>query len=70
MNTYSINVNFSSNGFDVNLFNQLDVYFSYNLIAVAVIAVIGLRIRKVIKDKKRNETLSQTTAKVQDDWDL
>lgn len=70
MNTYSINVNFSSNGFDVNLFNQLDVYFSYNLIAVAVIAVIGLRIRKVVKDKKRNETLSQTTAKVQDDWDL
>ena len=70
MNTYSINVNFSSNGFDVNLFNQLDVYFSYYLVGVAVIAVIGLRIRKVVKDKKRNETFSQTTAKVQDDWDL
>jgi hypothetical protein len=70
MNTYSINVNFSSNGFDVNLFNQLDVYFSYYLVGVAVISVVALRIRKVIKDKKRNETLSQTTAKVQDDWDL
>ena len=52
MNTYSINVNFSQKGFDVNFFNQFDTYLSYNLFSVIVFSIIILRIRKIVKNKK------------------
>lgn len=76
MNTFSIHFNFSSSGFDLNLFNQLDVYFSYTFIAIVVIAVVALRIRKVIKDKYRAKKIYDAIENIKasdnpfDEWNL
>jgi hypothetical protein len=74
MNTFSINVNFSSSGFDVNLFNQLDVYFSYYFATALVLVAVALRIRKVAKVRKQNKVVYVAPVKTDDpfadDFDL
>jgi hypothetical protein len=79
MNTYSIHFNFSSTGFDVNLFNQFDVYFSYAFATVLVLTVIGLRVRKVMRKRKQLKAINdiagmhaviKTDDPFADDWSL
>jgi nitrate reductase gamma subunit len=53
MNTFSINFHIGHYGFSVNLFNQFEVYLSYRLVGIVVIAVVLLRARKVIRDRAR-----------------
>jgi hypothetical protein len=76
MNTFSINVNFSSSGFDVNLFNQLDIYLSYYFATALVLLVVGLRIRKVVMDKQRTKKIHEALENIKasdnpfDDWQV
>jgi len=76
MNTYSIHFNFLSAGFDINLFNQFDIYLSYALATVLILTVIILRVRKrvrnSVKQKKINKfaTNSQLENPLKSDWDF
>lgn len=49
--TFTINT--QSGYIELNLFNQFDIYLSFGFIAFMTALVIGLRVRKVLRDRRK-----------------
>ena len=59
MNNFSINFSFTSTSVEISFFHQLAFFFTYNFLAVALLVVAVLRIRKIRRDVKARKEARQ-----------